>query len=269
MAGHFDKQAIDASEHYSLHTEYSYGKRKFGTERISHDSVLREANKDGVPQLWKSNEWAASFADFIIGLTKGHTPPEIIEIHPPFSDYCTLSEFIDRYCAFEKKIHAVYPHALIVVENRSGSVYRGGKFIIGKAKEIAHLCEMIRQSNIDLGVVLDFPQLLTAEGIDPSAFNAEKYCAAIDALVPCRDMIKGIHIWGKKKSATGRWVAHSGNLDTYFPDNPEVKKTFIHGIHRICDDGARRFFVPEVNSGAEDLESIMNDLFACNDVTAI
>ena len=131
-----------------------------------------------------------------------------------------------------------------------------------KAKEIAALCELIRQHGLHLGVVLDFPQLLTAEGIDTLKFKAEKYQAAIDTLAPYRSLIKGVHIWGKKKSATGRWVAHAGNLDTYFGDNSETKSLFIAGIEQICNDGAKRFLVPEVNSGANDLAAIMGDLFA-------
>ena len=261
VAGHLDKEVIEKEEAYSLHTEYSYGKRKFDTELISQFPVLREEHKDSVPQLWKSEEWADSFAEFVIALTKGHIPPKTIEIHPPFNDYCILDEFIDRYCIFEKKIHAVYPDTLIVIENRAGAVYRGGKFLIGKAKEIASLCEQIKHRSLNLGIVLDFPQLLTAEGIDSAKFNVDKYNAAINTLMPCRDLIKGIHIWGKKKSTTGRWVAHAGNLNTYFLDNSSAKQAFISGICCICEDGSKRFLVPEVNSGADDLAKIISDLF--------
>lgn len=261
VAGHLDKEALEPTEAYSLHTEYSYGKRKFDTARISLFPALRESNKDGVPQLWKSTEWANEFADFIFGLTKNHTSPEIIEIHPPFNDYCSLDEFAERYRVFEHRIHAVYPNTLIVIENRSGTVYHGGKFLIGKATEIVALCEMIRQQELHLGVVLDFPQLLTAEGIDTLKFKAEKYFASVDALIPHRDLIKGVHIWGKKKSASGRWVAHAGNLDTYFGGNQETKALFMEGIERVCNDGMKRFLVPEVNSGAIDLADIISDLF--------
>lgn len=261
VAGHLDKDTIEATEKYSLHTEYSYWKRKFDSGHIAAFPILCEANKDGVPQLWKSNEWAEEFAAFIIGLTKGHNPPEIIEIHPPFNDYCSLDEFSERYLIFEPKIHAAYPDTTIVIENRSGAVYHGGKFLVGKAKEIAALCEIIHQRGLKLGVVLDFPQLLTAEGIDTLKFKAEKYQAAIDTLIPYRGLIKGIHIWGKKKSATGRWVAHAGNLDTYFGGNQDVKSLFISGIEQICSDGVKRFLVPEVNSGVTDLDAIMRDLF--------
>ena len=122
VAGHLDKATIETTEAYSLHTEYSYGKRKFDTERIAAFPILCEANKDGVPQLWKSNEWAEEFAAFIIGLTQGHKSPVIIEIHPPFNDYCSLDEFSERYRIFEQKIHVAYPDTSIVIENRSGAV---------------------------------------------------------------------------------------------------------------------------------------------------
>ena len=263
VAGHLDKGIIETAERYSLHTEYSYGKRKFDSGHIAAFPVLREANKDGVPQLWKSDEWAGEFAAFIIELTQDHKSPEIIEIHPPFNDYCSLEEFAERYLVFEHRIHTAYPDTTIVIENRSGAVYHGGKFLVRKAKEIAALGEVIRQHGLKLGIVLDFPQLLTAEGIDTLKFNAEKYQAAIDSIIPYRDLIKGIHVWGKKKSATGRWVAHAGNFDTYFGDNQEVKTLFVSGIEQICNDGKKRFLVPEVNSGASDLDAIMRDLFDC------
>lgn len=262
VAAHLDKASISPKGAYSLHTEYSYGKRKFDTEYISKFPALVEGNKDGVPQLWKSPEWSDAFADFVIGLTAGHAAPTTIEIHPPFNDYCTLSEFSERYRIFEKKIHQVYPDVLIVIENRAGSVYHGGRFLVGKAREIVALCELIKANNLKLGVVLDFPQLLTAENIDPLKFKVEKYQAAIQAISVHRDLIKGIHIWGKKKSATRRWVAHAGNFDTYFGGKPEIKNVFLSGIQEICNDERQRFLVPEVNSGVEDLTVILKDFMA-------
>ena len=58
VAGHLDKERINALLHYSLHTEYSYGKRKLSSDLVRQFPELCDANKDGVPQLWKSNEWA-------------------------------------------------------------------------------------------------------------------------------------------------------------------------------------------------------------------
>lgn len=261
VAAHFDKGNIEASEKYSLHTEYSYGKRKFDTELISKFPALVEAQKDGVPQLWKSEEWASQFADFIAQLTADGNPPTTIEIHPPFNDYCTLDEFIERYRIFESKIRLQFSDTNIVIENRAGAVYRGGKFLIGKAREIVALCEQIKEHNLKLRIVLDFPQLLTAENIDTLKFKQEKYQNSIDMICQYRDLIKGIHIWGKKKSETGRWVAHCGNFDTYFDSNEEIKNVFIDGIIKVCNDGQKRFFVPEVNSGTEDLHCILEELF--------
>lgn len=261
VAAHFDKDTLADETAYSLHTEYSYGKRKFDSALMEHFPVLQKANKEGVPQLWKSVEWAEEFADFIRALSANRNPPSIIEIHPPFNDYCNMASFVEQFQVFESKIHEVYPNTPIVIENRAGSVYHGGNFLIGKAKEIAALCESIKKHGLKLGVVLDFPQLLTAENIDPIRFKKEKYLSAVNVIFEYQELIFGIHIWGKKKSSTGRWVAHCGNLDTYFDNNKEVKDSFIAGIQQICNDNKQRFLVPEVNSGAADLAEIMNDLF--------
>lgn len=261
VAAHFDKSEIEAAGKYSMHTEYSYGKRKLVNALISKFPALKNSNKDSVPQLWYSVEWAAEFADFIIELTRDNNAPEVIEIHPPFNDYCDLSSFAERYNIFEKKIHSTFPDVCIVIENRSGAIYKGGRFLIGKAAEIVSLCELIESKQLNLGIVLDFPQLLTAENIDSLKFNQKKYQAAIDSIVPYKHLIKGIHIWGKKKSESGRWVAHAGNLDTYFGNDAETKALFIAGIESICNDNSKRYFVPEVNTGANDLSAIMRDIF--------
>lgn len=260
VAAHFDKDSICPEGAYSLHTEYSYRQRNFNSDQISCFSVLRESHKDYVPQLWKSAAWAQEFADYIISLTRDHIAPSVIEVHPPFNDYCSLDDFSERYRVFEESVHSEYPETMIVIENRAGTVYRGGRFLFGKAMEIAALCELIKQNNLKLGIVLDFPQLLTAENIDPLKFKVKEYQTAIDTILPYRNLIKGIHIWGKKKSATGRWVAHSGNFDTYFGGNAEIKQLFVSGIHQICSDDQMRFLVPEINSGTEDLACIINDL---------
>ena len=260
VAGHLDKEEIETEDSYSLHTEYSYGKRNFGSLILMKYPTLREANKGGVPQLWKSEEWAKEFAAFVLELTKDKKTPQIVEIHPPFNDYSDIEHFVKCYKVFEKEIKQVYPNTNIFIENRSGAVYRGGRFVVSKADEIVALCEAIEKYNLKLGIVLDFPQLLTAERLDTLKFNSEKYHVAIEKIHQYQHLIKGIHIWGKKKNPKGRWIAHCGTLDTYFGGNEESKNIFIDGIARICDDGMRRFLVPEVNSGAEDLSSIIEDI---------
>lgn len=260
VAAHFDKASIDPKGAYSLHTEYSFVARKFDSARIANYPLLREAQKNGIPQLWKSIAWANEFAQFLIGLTEGHHTPTVIEIHPPFNDYCNLQEFAERYRTFEEEIHAVYPDVTIVIENRAGKRYHGGDFLVRKAKEIAALCVLIREEHLNLGIVLDFPQLLTGENINPLKFNAEKYEAAIDALLPYRDLIKGIHVWGKRKNDSGKQLSHRGNFDTYFNNDKHVKALFLSGIQRICADDRQRFLVPEINSGEADLSAIIYDL---------
>ena len=261
IAAHLDKNEIEQVDKYSLHTEYSYGKRTFNSALISTFEELQSAQKNGVPQLWKTEQWAEQFAEFICALTSGKNTPSVIEIHPPFNDYCDIDSFLTRFRVFEKKIHEVYPETIIVIENRAGAIYKGGRFVVSKAKGIAELCQKIKNNNINLGVVLDFPQLLTAEHIDTLKFNKDKYFSAIEVISEHRDVIKGIHIWGKKKSESGRWVAHAGNLDTYFGNNPDNKAIFIEGIARICNDDLQRFLVPEVNTGTDDLACIVNDIF--------
>lgn len=267
VAGHLDKREIECEDRYSLHTEYSYGKRKLDSAILEKYPTLKAANKGGVPQLWKNEEWAQEFAAFVCELTKGKGLPHIVEIHPPFNDYTDIVGFVNCYKIFENAIKQTYPNTNIFIENRSGALYRGGKFIVGKADEIVALCKAIEEHELKLGVVLDFPQLLTAERLDTLKFNTDTYMAEIEKIHPYQHLIKGIHIWGKKKNAKGRWIAHCGTLDTYFNGDAESKKVFLDGIARICDDGRRRFLVPEVNSGAEDLKSIIEDVMDINDKT--
>ena len=72
--------------------------------------------------------------------------------------------------------------------------------------------------------------------------------------------IGGFHLWGKRKSQTGRWTSHNGNLNTFFSNNDLLKDEFINSVIGTFDDNMVRYFVPEVNSSEEDLQSIINDL---------
>ena len=71
VAAHFDVADVHATMRCSLHTEYSYGKRKLDSERLMRFSAVTSAQKDGVPQLWKSERWAEEFAGFISLLPVG------------------------------------------------------------------------------------------------------------------------------------------------------------------------------------------------------
>lgn len=260
IAAHLDKTFLEEVERYSLHTEYSYGKRELNSTLLDKYPALKNSHKGNIPQLWKSNEWANEFALFVLDLTKERNKPSIIEVHPPFRDYCTLEEFIERYTIFEKIIHEKYPDTVIVIENRAGTLYRGKNFLVSTTEEIVTLCKSIKEKGMNLGVVLDVPQLITAEQLDTECFDTDKYLECMNSIKEYRDVIKGIHIWGKKKGKSGRWIAHSDTLDTYFNNNEIYKNVFLEGIRNLCNDGVKRYLVPEVNSGSKDLEEILMDL---------
>ena len=59
-----DKIATDVGN-YSLHTEYSYGKRNFSSTALEGLKEISDANRNGIPQLWKNKRWAEQFAEFI------------------------------------------------------------------------------------------------------------------------------------------------------------------------------------------------------------
>lgn len=258
IAGHFDILQIRPGMGFSLHTEYSYGPRKFGTRLVSDFPTIISAQKNGVPMLWHSAKWAEEFARFIIKLCDGRVP-EVIEIHPPFSDYTAgINQFLERYSVFEGIILSNYPETDIIIENRSGTIYRGGRFIVSKGRDLRELCDQIANQGLQLSIALDIPQLLTEYG-GPINLSAEKLDYILHKQNSIRSFVKSIHLWGKRRSASGRWVAHNGDLNSYFKSS-EKKQVFLKWFNKFLDDGRDRYFVPEVNSSVDDLCSIVNDL---------
>jgi len=262
ISSHLDINKIEvALSNYSLHTEYSYGKRNLSSIHYSSDSQLSLAHKDGVPQLWKNEQWATEFATFLANLVDGFNAPSVIEIHPPFTDYTdSLDVFIERYKVFETKIREYFPNTQILIENRCGSVYVGGKFLISRVTDILALSKAIDKENLNLKFALDIPQLYTAHNC-----NNEKeylYYDIMKKLNPALHNIGGVHLWGKKRSSCGRKVAHCGDLRSYFEDNIEIVERFLEEFNYLFDDGILRKLVLEVNSGNDDLDSIINDLIS-------
>lgn len=255
IAAHFDVQQIEGQLDYSLHTEYSYGKRKLNSPLIEKYHELKTAQKDGVPQLWKSELWASQFADFIYELLDGKTQPRIIEIHPPFNDYTDIEGFVKNYAVFESKIKEKFPEVEILIENRCGSVYHGGKFIISKIQDIYKLAELIRSAGLRLKMAYDVPQIYTAH----NSKTEKQFISLLEETRDVRWFIGGVHLWGKRISASGRKVAHCGDLNSYFGDI-EVKASFLQAFKECFNDGITRKMVLEVNSGNEDLNSIVSDL---------
>jgi hypothetical protein len=263
VAGHMDKKSIDSSGQYSLHTEYSYGPRKLNSPILLHHPVLKDANKRGVPQLWKNEAWSINFFEFIQALVGDGTPPEVIEIHPPFDDYCSsIDLFLDIYETFEKRVFEVYSSTTICIENRAGTVYHGGNFLISKIDSLSQLCEGIRHRELQLRLAIDYPQLFTAEHYNLEQFPINRFIEHHRSLEQHKPLISSIHIWGKTKRAKSGWTAHFGDLNNLFCNNFLVKRSFLDYVVAFYNDDKPRYFVPEVNSSASDLQSIVNDLIA-------
>ncbi|HOI76956.1 MAG TPA: hypothetical protein PLI06_05010 [Methanofastidiosum sp.] len=259
VSANFDVPYIRPLKEYSLHTEYSYGKRKFDTNLISSFSTIKESHKDFVPKLWVSKKWAEEFGEFIIKLVGNNRAPKIIEIHPPFNDYYNLNDFIEIYKVFEKGISDTYPDTEILIENRYGTLYRGGKFLVSNVTDLEKLCESINKNGLKLRVVLDVIQIFSSYNLGPGKFNTEKISSVIRSIYPIREMIKGVHLWGKKDYGSGRFVSHMGDLNTYFIQK-NLKDIFLGELYNLLDDGNPRYFVPEVNSSDLDLRDIIEDL---------
>lgn len=254
---HFDITTVASDLRLSMHTEYSYGKRNFDSDVIRSFPEIVAAQKEGVPQLWKNEQWAIEFAQFVFALA-GDSTPAVVEVHPPFVDYCTFDSFLTSYNAFEAAILEKYPDVEILIENRCGSVYKGGKFLVSKLPEVECLCNLIVQNNLRLKVAYDVPQIYSAHNVT----KPEKYVELLHATKPLRDQIGGVHLWGKRKSESGRLVSHCGDLNSYFAGDMDLKRQFLQAFCDCFDDGVARKLVLEVNSGNEDLLSIVQDLLA-------
>ena len=254
-AAHLDITSVDADLRYSLHTEYSYGKRKLDSVLLTNFPALVGAHKDGVPQLWKDEQWATEFAQFVVSLA-GDAIPAVVEVHPPFADYTDLGRFIQNYRVFEDTLVGKYPDIVLLIENRCGSVYKGGRFLVSKTQEVEQLCNLIVQNNLRLKIAYDVPQIYTAHNVK----KHDQFIELLQKAQDFREQIGGVHLWGKRKSETGRKVAHCGDLTSYFEGNIELKSLFLEQFNKTFDDGVCRKMVLEVNSGNDDLLSIISDL---------
>lgn len=196
IAGHFDKTAIDPLlPRFSLHTEYSCYARELCSPLLSSFPTLCSSHRQGIPQLWYSEAWAAEFAEFIRVLCAGQTP-SVIEIHPPFSDYTDFAAFLSHYAVFEERILSVYPQVRILIENRFGTAYRGSPFLFSSARDFLELAERLDASGLHLQIAWDIPQFFTALGSSPRTMETDLHSVA-----PVIHAAAGIHLWGKKTAA--------------------------------------------------------------------
>lgn len=199
VAGHLDVPCIRPAMPYSLHTEYCYGARKFDSLIVARSPEIRKAHKNGIPQLWINRKWSLEFAEFVAALVGDNQPPRVIEIHPTFDDYCPSIElFLDHYSVFERRIGELFPDAIICLEHRFGTTYKGGKFLIAAIGDILRLTSRLQKENLNLQIVLDFVQLFTRHfGARPK--QPRDIDQVFNLLQSCTDRISSVHIWGRRE----------------------------------------------------------------------
>jgi len=219
------------------------------------------AYADGVAQLWFNEQWTEEFANFIKTVVSGNSPPLLIEIHPPYKDYCaSMEQFFEYYRAFAARISSFYPGTKILIENRFGTGYKRSHFLISSCQDIVDLGRHLNKTGSGLGIVIDLPQLLDQTGIPRLTIVQLK--EIFTALRPCTRIIKGIHLWGPRSSGNSSMRGvHDGDLDSLFGGNKAMKQGFLEGLYELLNDDVARYFVPEV-SNDDQVASIVNDLIS-------
>ena len=210
------------------------------------------AQRKGIPELWPNHRWGEQFAEFIIRLVGDNQDPTLIEIHPPFVSYCKdVDSFLDVYAVFASSLRSRFPRSTIVIENRNGTRH-SSKFLVSTVGDVVNLFAAVERRGIDLRLALDLPQIFSAHlgSKPPTPLEVEHL---LEKLRPVAHRIETLHIWGRRKTA------HNGTLDDLFGHDPLAKETFFDGLHRLLEDGRPRYFLPEVNSSKEDLQSIVSD----------
>jgi hypothetical protein len=253
VPAHLDIQRLIVSGDYSLHTEYASKPRKFDSPLLDGLDALQASHRRLVPELWTSIEWAQDFAVLVTRLVAGNPAPSQIEIHPPFcSTSSTIDTFLERYEVFEQAIHGVYPNCGIVLENRAGTKHPSA-FIMSGSDSILTMGRALQQSSLKLGIALDLPQMFTASYGSKHLVGLEGV-PLIERLMPIRDRIHTIHLWGR--GAGGG--AHGGGLEGVFL-NTDAKQACLQALRKLICDGDSRYLVLEVRRAA-DVAGIIQDL---------
>lgn len=254
LACNFDTKALNVKQDYSLHTEYAFGPRRFENPVFADYPILSQEVFNGIPLLWKNKVWSVSFFEYIATMVNNNKPPEIIEIHPPFRDYCTnFQDFMDVFLTFEDLINEKYSNSLTVIENRIGTLYPG-HFLLENRTDIMELLKLISNCQSSLKLVLDIPQFLSTFS-DTDHLNLREITKSFEYFTDFKHLINGVHIWGRR----GR--AHIGDLNSLFFDDVELKMNFLRFLSSFFDDGITRLLVPEVNGTPQTIfDNILEDL---------
>jgi hypothetical protein len=282
VAGHFEITNLKVpvayrALGYSLHTEFSFGLRN----RLKVMSNPLLDGLDIIKASYCDNSkafalWQREFAEFIGRLTKKHPSPQVIEIHPPFSDYADIDFFLACIQSFNVCLLENNIETRLLLENRTGTKYKNGKFIISTVEDLLALSDKIDSTNTPLGITLDIPQLFRAHQLSPSTIN--EMHRIFDALITVRHNIEGIHLWGvttnlKADGKSLQRLTHQGDLNNYFRESTKkkgLKQAFLSRLAELLNDKKHRFFVPELNGfdrngytqkcAEQDLASILLDL---------
>jgi len=254
------------AQRYSLHTDPS-GRPQQYFPLLDQFPTLRMAYVEGISQLWFNRQWAEEFADFIVKIVNGNRPPLMIEIHPPYKDYCTsIEQFFETYRVFEGRISSSYFGTEILIENRYGTPYKRSPFLISSYADVVNLCNHLEKTELGLALVLDLPQLLDQIGMPSVTIALLK--DMFNSLSLCRKKIKGIHLWGHRMVVNGHFRGvHREDLDGLFQGNKMLKAVFLRELFELLNDDTARYFVPEVGGNSKEendkkVKAIVDDLIS-------
>lgn len=254
VPAHLDVKALHLDGDASLHSEYASKPRRFDSPLLDGLNALTASHRNGVPELWTSAEWGQEYAILMTRLVGGNPAPRQIEIHPPFmSSASTIGTFLARYEVFEKAIFQAYPECGVVLENRTGTKH-SHPFLMSGSASILAMGLALQNSQLKLGIALDLPQMFTAEFGTRHLVGFEGV-PLIERLVPIRDRIRTLHLWGR--GAGGG--AHGGGLDGLFDAKTDAKRACLLSLRNLLSDGEPRHLVIEVRR-AGDVASIIRDL---------
>jgi hypothetical protein len=142
------------------------------------------------------------------------------------------------------------------------------KFLLSTISDVLEFCKILSNSDIDLKIVLDYPQIFSAELydnflqkiiMDKIELGSKEVISFNQKLEEYKTLIGGLHMWGKLKKGE-KWISHAGNFNDFFSYDNTLKKAFLESVFKTFNDDMPRYFVPEVNSGEDDLNSIVTDM---------
>jgi len=266
ISAHFDSKLRLSKERIkgcSLHTEYTGTTRGFSSEALRGLEIIKASNRGGVPLLWYDGRWCEEFCIFVDRwiefLEQRGKNVVVLEIHPPFKYYCPNTEaFLKIYSKFEEYVLS-NRKLVIALENRSPA--KNLEFLISTERDIEALCNDIEELGLKLKLMLDIPQMLSACGIlKPKCQDEGTIINVLRRLTEYREYIAGIHIWGRKKA--GNRNAHNGDLDDYFEFCPHLKENFLSELFKLLNDGATRYFYPEIfwKNSMKDRDSMVRNV---------